>query len=244
MNKNKILLLLVIGALFTGLLFFDPGQYLNLETIKAKQAELQYYQSAHPFRSALVFSLIYILATGLSLPVAGILSVTGGVIFGFWSGTLIVSFASAIGATLAFLLTRYLFREVIQTRFADRLVIINKGIQKDGAYYLFLLRLVTVFPFFIINVLMAVTPISTRKFYLITQLGMLPSTMVFVNAGGQIAKINEPGDILSPQLLIAFALLGVFPLAAKKLAQYLQAKRHIPAEVLIPPKDEDMEKSG
>ena len=177
----------------------------------------------------LIFFLTYVLVTGLSLPAASILTLAGGAVFGVLIGTVLVSFASTIGATLAFLASRFLFRDFIQNRFADKLQIINQGIEKDGAFYLFTLRLVPVFPFFIINLVMGLTPIRTLTFALVSQIGMLAATIVYVNAGTQLAKVNGLGDILSPQLIASFVLLGVFPLITKKSVDLFRSRR-LPSE--------------
>jgi len=153
------------------------------------------------------------------------MTLTGGAIFGLLKGTLLVSFASTIGATLAFLASRYLFRKSLQQRFATRLQVINQGIEKDGAFYLFTLRLVPAFPFFIINIVMGLTPIKTLTFFLVSQIGMLAGTIVYVNAGTQLAQIGTLKDIFSPELIISFTLLGVFPLISKKTIDFVQLRR-------------------
>ena len=172
-----------------------------------------------------VYFLIYVAVTALSLPGAVVMTLAGGALFGLWVGLLVVSFASSIGATLAFLASRLLLRDWVQGRFGDRLAAVNAGIAKDGAFYLFTLRLVPLFPFFVINLLMGLTPIKTRTFYWVSQVGMLAGTLVFVNAGTQLAKLDSLSGILSPALLGSFALLGVFPLLAKKLVAIVQARK-------------------
>ncbi len=224
-NNQKLLLLLIVLALIAGFFIFDLQQYLSLESLKAKQAELHAFQQANPWSMALGFFVLYVLVTGLSLPGATILGLAAGAIFGLWQGTLIVSFASTLGATLAFLIARYLLHDLVQERFGSRLKAINEGIRKDGPFYLFTLRLVPLFPFFIINLVMALTPIRTWTFLWVSQLGMLGGTMVYVNAGTQIAAIETTSDIISPELLISFALLGIFPLLARKLVGFIRARR-------------------
>lgn len=169
--------------------------------------------------------LLYILITALSLPGALIMSLGGGALFGLWLGFLLVSFASTVGATLAFLGARFLFKDAIQKGFGEKLTAINKGIKQDGAFYLFTLRLVPVFPFFIINLVMGLTPIRTAVFYPVSQIGMVPGTLVYVNAGTQLGKIESASGILSPGLLFSFALLGVFPLLAKKVIEVIKKKK-------------------
>ncbi len=229
MKPGKIILIVIIISLIASFFIFDIGQYISLAFLKAKQTDIENYYISNPVKTALLFCSIYVIATGLSLPAAGILTLAGGAIFGVLFGTVLVSFASTIGATLAFLASRFLFRDFIQNRFTDKLKVINQGIEKDGAFYLFTLRLVPVFPFFIINMVMGLTPIRTLTFALVSQIGMLAATIVFVNAGTQLAKINELGDILSPKLIASFILLGLFPLIAKKSVDLFRSHR-LPTE--------------
>jgi uncharacterized membrane protein YdjX (TVP38/TMEM64 family) len=208
---------LAIGAFF----LFDIDQWLTLERFKAEYARLIGYRDAHPLLITLAYAGIYIAVTGLSLPGATVLTLAGGALFGLVWGTLIVSFASSIGATLAFLAARFLFRDTVKSRFGDRLAAIDAGLAKDGPYYLFTLRLVPLFPFFVINLAMGLTAIKTFTFYWVSQLGMLAGTVVYVNAGTQLAKIDSLSGILSPPLVGAFVLLGLFPLVAKKIVEVL-----------------------
>jgi dihydrolipoamide dehydrogenase len=202
---------------------------LNLQSLKDNYSELQIYFRDHPVQLSLLYALIYITVTALSLPGAVIMTLAGGAIFGLVLGTILVSFCSTIGATAAFLITRYFFRNSVRARFGDKLKIINDGIKKDGAFYLLTLRLVPIFPFFAINVLMALTPIKTRTFYLASQLGMLLGTIIFVNAGTQLATLNSTGDILSVNLIISLFVLGLFPIVAK-IASDLMNRRRIYAK--------------
>ena len=227
MKSGKIILIIILAVLIAAFFLFDFGQYFNLEFIKAKQAEIDAFYEANPITTALSFFSIYVFLTGLSLPAAGIMTLIGGAIFGLVWGTVLVSFASSLGATLAFLVSRYLFRDAIQHKFAQQLKPINEGIDMDGGFYLFTLRLVPVFPFFIINLVMGLTPIRTITFFLVSQFGMLPVTMIFVNAGTQLAQINDLGDILSFNIIVSFALLGIFPLLAKKTVDIIQARRQL-----------------
>ena len=229
MKPGKIILIVIIISLIVSFFIFDVGQYISLAFLKAKQTDIENYYVINPVKTALLFFAVYVFTTGLSLPAAGILTLAGGAIFGVLFGTVLVSFASTIGATLAFLASRFLFRDFIQNRFTDKLKVINQGIEKDGAFYLFTLRLVPVFPFFIINLVMGLTPIRTLTFALVSQIGMLAATIVFVNAGTQLAKINELGDILSPKLIASFILLGLFPLIAKKSVDLFRSHR-LPTE--------------
>lgn len=225
MKPGKIALLIVGLVLIAGFFIFDLGQYFNLAFLKAQQSGIESYYVNNPLKTALLFFFTYVLVTGLSLPAAGILTLAGGAIFGVLVGTILVSFASTIGATLAFLASRFLFRGFVQERFADKLKVINQGMEKDGAFYLFSLRLVPVFPFFIINLVMGLTPIRTVVFAFASQIGMLAVTIVFVNAGTQLARIEEIGDILSPQLIASFILIGVFPLIAKKSVDWFRSRK-------------------
>jgi pyruvate/2-oxoglutarate dehydrogenase complex dihydrolipoamide dehydrogenase (E3) component/uncharacterized membrane protein YdjX (TVP38/TMEM64 family) len=225
MNKNKYLIILLLitgGAAFVAL---DLQRYFTLEFLKSQQAVIDAHVRAQPLQSGLVFFLIYVAVTGLSLPGAAIMTLAAGAVFGLLWGTIIVSFASSLGATLAFLVSRFLLRDAVQAKFGGRLKAVNAGIEKDGAFYLFALRLVPAFPFFVINLVMGLTPIRTWTFYWVSQAGMLAGTLVYVNAGTEIAKIDSLSGILSPGLIISFALLGVFPLAAKWIVGRIRARR-------------------
>jgi len=225
MSRTKLFVAVVIAALVAAFFFFDVGQYLRLEYFKQQQASIDAYTRANPLLSALAYFAFYVAATALSLPGAAILTLAGGAIFGLWWGTLIVSFASSIGATLAFLASRFLLRDWVQQKFGNNLRAINTGVEKEGGFYLFTLRLVPAFPFFAINLAMGLTPIRTWTFYWVSQLGMLAGTLVFVNAGTELARIESLRGILSPGLLGAFVLLGVFPLVAKKIVDLFKARR-------------------
>ncbi|MCB1875920.1 MAG: FAD-dependent oxidoreductase [Chromatiales bacterium] len=225
MSRSRWLLLALILAAFAAFFWFDLGRYLSLDYFKTQHAAVETYRQAHPWLTAGIYFLVYVIVTGLSLPGATVMSLAGAAIFGLLWGTVIISFASSIGATLAFLASRFLLRDWVQKRFGERLKTINAGIAKDGGFYLFTLRLVPLFPFFLINLTMGLTPIRTWTFYWVSQLGMLAGTIVYVNAGTQLANIESLGGILSPGLLASFALLGVFPLVARKLIEWLQARR-------------------
>ncbi|HSQ73221.1 MAG TPA: FAD-dependent oxidoreductase, partial [Rubrivivax sp.] len=214
--------LLVAAVLYR---HFDLGRLLTLDNLKASRDALASTYQAQPLRTLLAYFGVYVLATALSIPGAVILTLAAGAMFGLGMGLLVVSFASSLGALLAFLASRYLLRDTVQARFGKLLAPINEGVKKDGTFYLLTLRLVPVFPFWLINLLMGLTPIGAGRFYLVSQLGMLAGTAVYVNAGTQLAAIQSPGDILSPRLLGSFVLLGLFPLVAKAIVGWLQGRK-------------------
>lgn len=216
MTRQKQLLLLGIGVAIVGFFAFDLGRFFSLEYLKQAQGQLDASYRANPLLFVGAFMAVYVVSVALSFPGATVLTLAAGAIFGLAWGTVIVSFASSIGATLAFLAARYVLRDSVQSRFGKRLAEIDKGIEKDGAFYLFTLRLVPLFPFFAINLLMGLTRMKVWTFYWVSQLGMLAGTVVYVNAGTQLAKIESARGILSPALIGSFVLLGVFPLLAKK----------------------------
>ena len=220
----KKLGLLLIIALIVVFFTFDLDRLLTLDALKSGQATFAAGYDASPWRVAGAYLLLYVAVTALSLPGAAVMTLAGGALFGLWVGTLLVSFASSIGATLAFLASRWLLRDWVQARYGERLAAVNAGMAKDGAFYLFTLRLVPVLPFFIINLLMGLTPIKTRTFYGVSQVGMLAGTLVYVNAGTQLAQLDSLSGILSPGLVASFALLGVFPWLAKRLVTLVQAR--------------------
>ncbi len=217
-----VVVLLLMVAKSQGIAVFD---YLSLQSLKAHQETIDAYFQANPLVTAGTYFVIYVLVTAFSLPGAAVMTLAGGAVFGLLWGTLIVSFASSIGATLAFLVSRYLLRDVVQSRFGDKLKAVNKGIEKDGPFYLFTLRLVPLFPFFVINLVMGLTPLATRTFYWVSQLGMLAGTLVYVNAGTQLARIDSLDGILSPGLIASFTLLGLFPLITHKIVDRVKARR-------------------
>lgn len=223
--KNRKLLIALLLALVAAFFIFDLGRFFSLEYLKSEQAALDAVYASRPLMVIAVFFFGYIAVTALSLPGAAILTLAAGAQFGLLMGTLIVSFASTIGATLAFLVSRYLLQDAIESRFGDKLKTFNSNIEKDGAFYLFTVRLVPVFPFFLVNLVMGLTRLKTGVFYLVSQIGMLAGTLVFVNAGTQLAQIDSLGGILSPGLIFSFALLGIFPLIAKKIVDMVKARK-------------------
>jgi uncharacterized membrane protein YdjX (TVP38/TMEM64 family) len=204
--------------------YFELGQYLSLDYIQSSQEKFQALYLSHRALVIAAYMGIYIAVTALSLPGAAVMTLAGGGLFGLVAGTVAVSFASTIGATLACVVSRFLLREWVQNKFGDKLRVINDGIEKEGAFYLFSLRLVPIFPFFVINLLMGLTPIRLFTFFWVSQLGMLAGTVVYVNAGRQLAQIDSLSGILSPGVLISFVILGLFPITVKKLLAFYKSK--------------------
>lgn len=204
---------------------FDLGQYLTLEALKQQQANIANFYDQNTALTILIYFTLYVVTTALSFPGATILTLAGAAVFGFQTGMIIISFASTIGASLAFLGARFLFRDYVQSHFQQHLETINEGVKKEGEFYLFTLRLIPLFPFFLINLVMGLTPISLLKFFFVSQIGMLPGTMVYVFAGVKLSEISSVSDILSLDLLIAFALIGLFPLIAKKGIEKIKKSR-------------------
>ena len=229
MSKGKGFLGLVIIIAIAAFFYFDINQYMSLEYFKTQQAEVEQFVTANLIESILLFSLLYIATTALSLPGAALLTLIAGALFGLIIGLVIVSFASTIGATLALLVSRYFLRDSIQSKFSNQLKSINEGIEKEGAIYLFTLRLVPAIPFFIINLVMGVTKIPVKTFFFVSQVGMLAGTAVYVNAGTQLASLDSISGILSPGIIFSFVLLGLFPLIAKRLVSLAQSKKVLKA---------------
>ncbi|MDN3614604.1 MAG: TVP38/TMEM64 family protein [Vibrio gallaecicus] len=213
MSKKLILGIVLLATII--ILGVNFGQYLTLENAKAQQVLLNNYIESNFLLAAAIYFIVYVMITAFSIPGAAVVTLLGAALFGFWASLVLVSFASTIGATLAFLSSRFLLRDWVQSKFGDKLATINQGVEKDGAFYLFSLRLIPVFPFFLINLLMGLTPISISRYYLTSQLGMLPGTAVYLNAGTQLAEIDSLSGIVSPSVLLSFALLGLFPILAK-----------------------------
>ena len=225
MSRRRLLLLLALLAAVAAFVALDLGRYLSLDYFKDKQAAIEAWRAANPAMAALAFFLLYVAVTGLSLPGATLMTLAAGAIFGLLAGTILVSFASSIGATLAFLASRFLLRDWVQQRFGDRLRAINSGVEQQGGFYLFTLRLVPAFPFFMINLLLGLTPMRTGTFYRVSQVGMLAGTVVYVNAGTQLSRIDSLAGILSPALIASFTLLGIFPLIARRIVGMIQTRR-------------------
>ncbi len=222
---KKIIIVLVIIALLACFFIFDLQQYLDFSYIKSKQQALADFYQANPLQSIAIFFVIYVIATSLSFPGASILSLLAGAIFGLLIGSIVVIFAATLGATVAFWLSRYLLGNTVQEKYADKLKTINAGLEKDGAFYLLTLRLLPVFPFFIINVLMGLTPMRTLTYVVTSFFGMLAGTIIYVNVGTQLANLDSLSGILTPKIWAAFILLAVFPWIAKFIINTLRSRR-------------------
>jgi pyruvate/2-oxoglutarate dehydrogenase complex dihydrolipoamide dehydrogenase (E3) component/uncharacterized membrane protein YdjX (TVP38/TMEM64 family) len=225
MNWMKAALLGILGLAVFGFFYFELGQYLSLTYLQDQHATFQAYSASQPLVTMGTFFVVYIVVTALSMPGAAVLTLAAGGLFGLLTGTILVSFASTIGATLAFLTSRFILGDFVQKKFDKRLAMINEGIAREGAFYLLSLRLVPVVPFFVINLAMGLTRIKTSTFFLVSQVGMLAGTLVYVNAGTQLSQIKRLSDIASVELMASFGLLGVFPLLAKKTLGFIKRRR-------------------
>jgi len=228
MDKKLIQRIAIVGAIIVLIVLFKVlglGQYLTLDYLKSSQEKFTILYNNNQIAVIAVYMLIYIAVTALSLPGAAVMTLAGGAMFGFWVGFVVVSFASTIGATLACFVARFLLRDWVQNKFGDRLTAINEGIAKEGAFYLFSLRLVPIFPFFVINLVLGLTNLRLLTFYWVSQVGMLPGTMVYVNAGKELAKIDSLAGILSPGLIVSFVILGLFPITVKKLLAWYKKRK-------------------
>lgn len=222
---NKIIIIAVIVIAVAAFRIFNLGEYLSLSYIKESREKFESLYAEHTLPVIGGYMLIYILVTSLSLPGAAVMTLAGGALFGLLRGTIIVSFASTIGATLACLVSRFILRDWVQGKFGERLKTVNDGIEREGSFYLFTLRLIPVFPFWLINLVLGLTKMPLRTFYWVSQFGMLPGTIVYVNAGKELGKIDSLSGILSPGLILSFVLLGLFPLAAKKAMALYKRKK-------------------
>ena len=239
MRFRQILLLLLLALAIGAFVALDLGRYLNFEQLKASQASFAQLHAEQPFTVAVVYFLVYVLATALSFPGATIITLAGGAVFGLWQGLLIVSFASTVGATLALLVSRFLLRDWVEARFGQRLADINAGVNREGGFYLFSLRLIPVVPFFLINLLMGLTRMKVWTYYWVSQIGMLAGTAVYVNAGTQLAQLESLQGILSPALLGSFVLLGIFPLIARRIVAAVQKRKVYARWASVRPKSFD-----
>jgi len=229
---QKLTIVVVIITLIVVFYVFDLGRYFTLSYLKASKEAFTVLYAQHRVLVIGIYMLIYIVTTALSLPGAAVLTLGGGALFGLIVGTVIVSFASTIGATLACFFARFLLRDWVQKKFGDKLKTVNRGIETEGSLYLFTLRLIPVFPFFVINLVMGLTTMRLVTFYWVSQVGMLAGTIVYVNAGKELAKIDSLSGILSPSLIISFVILGIFPLTAKKLMGWYRAKKGKPQTIV------------
>ncbi len=224
-RRFRRLAVIVLIALLALVFAFDLGQYLHLEFFKSKQAVIDEYRLAHPFVAGGIFFATYLALTSVSVPACTVMNLVGGAVFGLFWGTLLASFASSLGATAAFLSSRFLFRDALRRRFGERMRAIDEGLEREGAFYLFGLRLLPVFPYVLVNLLMGLTPIRARVFYAVSQLGMLPATLIYANAGTQIATLTSLAEVLSPGLVGSLVLLGIFPLLARYAVGFVRARR-------------------
>lgn len=232
MIKRLAVVALVVAAILAFWLL-GLSQYFSLDYVKQSQVRFQAYYATHPAIMLGGYFVLYILVTAFSLPGAAVTTLLGGALFGFWWTLLVVSFASSIGATLACFFARFVLGNWVQQKFGDKLAPINRGVEQEGAFYLFTLRLVPIFPFFIINLVMGLTKMPLLTFYWVSQVGMLLGTAVFVNAGKELGQIDSLGGILSPGLIISFVILGLFPLVVKKALSWY--RRHTGRQAIIEP---------
>ncbi len=230
-TARKLIIVLAVAVALAAFWLLGLDRYLTLSYLKQSQERFAALYAAHRVAVISIYMGIYIMVTALSLPGAAVMTLAGGALFGLLTGTVVVSFASTIGATLACFVSRFLLRDWVQTKFGDRLGAVNEGIVREGGFYLFTLRLIPVFPFFVINLVMGLTKMPLRTFYWISQVGMLPGTIVYVNAGKELARIDSLAGILSPRLLVSFALLGIFPIVVKKFMGWYRGKKGQVAEI-------------
>ena len=221
----RVLVMLLVLALVVAFFVFDLDQYLTLDYLKSQRHSFLDFYADNQLATLAVYFGVYVAVTALSLPGATAMTLAGGAVFGLATGLVVISFASSLGATLAFIISRFVLRDVVQNKFHDKLRAINAGIEREGDFYLFTLRLIPLFPFFVINMVMGLTPMKAWRFYLVSQIGMLPGTIVYVNAGSQLGALESLSGILSPGLILSFALLGIFPLLAKKLVSFIKLRR-------------------
>ena len=229
MRRKQIAIATLITVAISAWVYLDLSSYLQLESIQQNIGDLRSWYADNPLLTGLIYFAVYVVATALSVPGAVFLTLAGGALLGFWYGLLLISFASSIGATLAFLVSRTLLRDWVQAKFSRHLRPVNAGFEREGAFYLFSLRLVPIVPFVVINLVMGLLPISARRFYWVSQLGMLPATAIFVNAGTQLGQLDGLSGIVSPRLWLSFALLAIFPYLAKQLLKQLQTRRQLAA---------------
>ncbi|CCH47468.1 TVP38/TMEM64 family protein [Pseudodesulfovibrio piezophilus] len=222
---KRLALVLILVGIIACYILFDLGRFLSLEYLKSSRESFQALYNEHTFFVLAGYFMLYVLTTAFALPAATVISLAGGALFGLATGVFIVSFASTIGATLAFIMSRYLFRDWVQDKFGERLKKINEGVEREGAFYLFTLRLIPAIPFFVINTVMALTPMRLFTFYWVSQVGMFPATVIYINAGKELGQLESLSGLFSPSLIISFIILGLFPLVMKKTLSWIQARR-------------------
>ena len=223
--KNKILIFVLLVVGIVAFFAFDLGRFLTLDYLKSSRLEFQSFYDLHPVQTIAGYFLVYVAIVGLNLPGAAVLGIAGGALFGFTVAVITISFASSIGATIACFFSRYLFRDYVQRKFGDKLEKVNEGIKNEGAFYLFTMRLIPAIPFVVINLVMGLIPIKLWTFYWVSQVGMLAGTMVFVNAGKELGQITSLAGIIQPSVLIAFVILGLFPLVVKKVVSAVKKRK-------------------
>ena len=238
-NRWRLALVAAIAAIVAIFYAFGLDRYLSLEALRRQETWLMHMYGMHPVLWALAYFGIYVAITGLSLPLAVPITLLAGPVFGLLWGSVLVTFAAAIGATLSFLFARFLLRDWVQSHFERQLAVINRGVERDGIFYLFLLRLIPAFPFFVINVAMGLTPMRLRTYFWVSLVGMIPGNVLYVNAGVQLGKIKSVHDLLSPALIASFVALGVFPLIVKKSVDFWrshhQKEEESPSNSPFPP---------
>ena len=223
---KKLLVVACVAGLVAAYFLFDLGRYFSLEYIKSSREQFQALYDAHTVLVLGAYFLLYVVVAALGLPAATVVTLAGGALFGLWTGVVVISFASTLGASLAFLLARYLLRDSVRRRFGEKLSRIDRGMAEEGAFYLFTLRLIPLFPFFVINSLMGLTPMRLATYAWVSQLGMLPATVVYVNAGRELGRIDSLSGLLSPGLILSFVVLGLFPLATRKTLSWYRKRRN------------------
>ncbi len=229
---KKAVIVIAVILLIAAFRIFNLGDYLSLSYLKESQQKFEVLYIENRVSVIAAYMFIYILVTSLSLPGAAVMTLAGGALFGLLAGTIIVSFASTLGATSACFVSRYILRDWIQGRFSEKLKTVNEGIEKEGALYLFTVRLIPVFPFWLINLVMGLTKMPLKTFYWVSQAGMLAGTIVYVNAGKELARIDSLSGILTPGLIFSFVLLGVFPLLTKKIMGFYKKRKEAAAVIL------------
>jgi len=224
-TAQRIAIILAIILVVVAFKVFELGRFFSLSYLKTSQESFAALYAEHQVSVIGAYLAIYIIVTALSLPGAAVLTLAGGALFGLWVGTIVVSFASTIGATLACFVSRFILRDWVQNKFGDKLGTINRGIENEGALYLFTMRLIPAFPFFVVNLVMGLTKMPLFTFYWVSQMGMLAGTIVYINAGKELAKIDSLSGILSPSLIISFVILGLFPIMVKKVMDWYRGKK-------------------